>query len=152
MMLRVLAALALVIYAGDAFAENDASGTKADAERAVQGYLEIWSRNNGVTSANVERFYAPNVVYYGKVFSRRQVLADKQAYIRHWPVREYREAPGSFRARCDASRSLCRIQVVMVWRRADGRGHFVSGRARMSFDFVPADGARKIAREAAVNL
>ena len=149
-MLRCLATFALAMYAAAAMADSGDGGTKADAERAVQAYLAIWSRNVDVTKKSVERFYAPRVLYYGKAFMREQVLVDKQSYIRHWPVRAYREVPGSFQAICNAGRSLCKIRVIMAWRRSDARGHVASGRAQMSFDFVPADGARKIAREAAV--
>ena len=144
--------VAITLLTTCASARDANGGSKADAELAVQDYLAIWSRNDGVTAANVARFYAPRVTYYGKAFTRQQVLADKQVYIRRWPIRDYREVPGSFQATCDASRALCKVKVLMAWRRGDGRGHTSTGRARMSFDFVPADGARKIAREAAVLL
>lgn len=122
---------------------------KADAERMVQGYLSMWSTDAGINEASVSRFYAPRVIYYGKAFSRAQVLEDKRAYIREWPERTYRESPGSLRGACNADRSLCEVSFQMTWRRTS-RAHVVSiGRARVSFDFVPVEGRRKIARESA---
>ena len=129
------------------------TGTKADAERAIQAYLALWAHDGDINPASVERFYAPRAIYYGHAFSRAQILADKRAYIRRWPQRSYREIPGSLSARCNADRSLCRVRVVMAWSRV-GAGHAgsVTGRARLTFDFVPSDGARKIARESARGL
>lgn len=124
-------------------------GTKADAERSLQAYLAMWSSNDGVTARAVERFYAPRVIYYGKSFSRAAVLADKKAYVRAWPVRSYREVPGTFKASCNGDRSLCHVTAQMTWRRVSSKGEVSKGRARLGFDFVPADGGRKIARESA---
>ena len=128
------------------------SGPVPGDEGAIQAYLALWSHNGDITAAAVSRFYAPDVVYYGKRLTRAQVLADKLRYIRAWPVRRYTEVPGSIQAHCNADRSVCRVSVVMSWRRV-GRNAAVSvGRARIAFDFVPADGGRKIARESAHDL
>jgi hypothetical protein len=124
-------------------------GSKAEAEHAVQNYLAMWSSNAAINDASVSRFYAPRVVYYGKSFSRAQVLADKTTYVRRWPVREYREVPGSFVAHCNADRSLCKVSADMTWRRVNTSNAVSVGRARLTFDFVPVEGGRKIARESA---
>ena len=124
-------------------------GSKAEAERAVQGYLAMWSSNQAINEASVSRFYAPRVIYYGKAFSRAQVLADKASYIRHWPVRDYKEVPGSFAAHCNADRSLCKVSADMTWRRVSTTNAVSVGRARLTFDFIPVEGGRKIARESA---
>lgn len=124
-------------------------GSQADAERALQSYLAMWSSNAGVTAGAVQRFYAPSVVYYGKRFSRAAVLADKRNYIRAWPVRSYREVPGTFSARCNGDRSLCHVSADMTWRRVSRHSDVSTGRARIAFDFVPVEGGRKIARESA---
>ncbi len=147
--LPLVALLLLTSVPGRASAQNADRASKADAERAVQGYLALWSSSGDISEASVSRFYAPRVIYYGKAFTRAQVLADKRAYARQWPVRVYREVPGSFAARCNADRSLCKVSADMVWRRVS-RGQVVStGRAHLRFDFVAVDGGRKIAREGA---
>ena len=145
----ILAVVATLVGGGAACAQ---AGPGPGDEGAIQAYLAMWSRNADVTSAAVDRFYAPSVVYYGKRFSRAEVLADKLRYIKAWPVRHYAEVPGSIRASCNQDRSRCHVSVVMTWRRR-GRTAAVSvGRARIAFDFVPAEGGRKIARESARDL
>lgn len=151
---RVVTMGAIVMLASTmgATAQLADGGSKADAERAVQNYLALWSSKGNFDAAVVNRFYAPRVVYYGKAFTRAQVLADKRVYARQWPVRAYHEVPGSLTAHCNGNRSVCQVRVQMAWRRV-GRDDTVStGRARMLFEFVPADGSRKIARESAVIL
>ena len=142
-------ALAGLLGMSTAQAQMGGGGNKAEAERAVQNYLSMWSSNADVTAAAVQRFYAPRVIYYGRVFSRAAVLADKRAYIRSWPVRSYREVPGSFAAQCNSDRSLCHVSADMTWRRINRRNVVSTGRARIGFDFVPVEGTRKIARESA---
>ncbi len=145
----MLAAAVLLAFATPLRAQVADDGTKADAEQAVQGYLAIWSSQKSFDPATVARFYAPRVIYYGKHFSRAQVLADKRAYVRQWPVRLYREVPGSFAATCDAGKTLCKVSADMTWHRVGRTGKVSDGRARLTFDFVPVEGGRKIAREAA---
>lgn len=141
----------LLIAAGStaALAQIGDGGTKADAERAVQSYLAMWSSDGDFDAASVARFYAPRVIYYGKSFTRAQVLSDKRAYVRQWPVRHYREVPGSFAAKCNQGRTLCKVSADMTWRRVNRSNKVSVGRARLLFEFVPVEGSRKIAREAA---
>ncbi len=132
-----------------AAAQTIDGASKADAERAVQGYLAVWSSQGRFDAGAVARFYAPRVVYYGKTFTRAQVLADKEIYARNWPVRVYREVPGTFAARCNADRSRCTVNADMTWRRVSRAKAVSTGRARLTFEFVAVDGGRKIAHEAA---
>ena len=153
----VVAAASLVLLAalpastGRAGAQM-AGDTQAEAERTFQTYLAIWSDDARITSDTVGRFYAPQVSYYGRSFTRAQVLADKQAFIRSYPQRSYRELPGTFSGTCNAGRSLCRVSAEIEWRRTDRQGGITSGRSRLGFDFVPVDGGRKIARGSAQTL
>lgn len=124
-------------------------GGRAFAEHAMQAYLAMWSRDRDVNAKAVARFYAPHVVYYGKPMSREQVLADKRTYIRQWPTRDYKALPGTFTGKCEPGLDRCTITAVMTWRRVDRNERVSIGRARISLDFVPVDGTRKIARESA---
>ena len=80
------------------------------------------------------------------------MLADKLRYIRAWPVRRYSEVPGSIGAHCNSDRSLCSVSIIMAWRWSGRNAKVSVGRARLAFDFVPADGSRKIVRESARNM
>lgn len=142
----LLAAAALLAVEGAALAQ---AGPVPGDEGAIGAYLAMWSHNADVTAAAVERFYAPTVTYYGRRFTRAQVLADKLRYIKAWPVRHYAEVPGSIQARCNGDRSLCRVSAIMTWRRIARDARVSTGRARIGFDFVPVEGGRKIARETA---
>ena len=145
-------AAALLILPAAAHAQLAPDGSAFDAEHAFQGYLSFWSRDADINGDAVARFYAPRVVYYGKNWSRGDVLADKAAYIRHWPQRDYREVPGSLNASCNPGRTLCRITADMAWRRAAPGHPAVAGRSRLTFEFVKSEGAFKIARESARTL
>ncbi len=150
-MRSAIVGLAAVGYATCALAGGspDTGGTKAQAEQAIRAYLAQWSSDGHFDAGAVARFYAPLVVYYGKTFSREQVLRDKQSYVRQWPIRHYAEVPGSLSASCDPSRTICRVSVLMRWRRVSIARRVSTGQARMAFDFVPVEGSRKIARESA---
>ena len=151
-LVTIAVALGLGAFVSAAYGQEMGGGTKADAERAIQAYLAMWGSGGRFDAQSVARFYAPQVVYYGKHFSRAQVLADKRRYARAWPVRHYAEVPGSFSGHCNAARTLCKVGVTMRWRRVGDAGKVSTGRARLGFDFVPVEGGRKIARESATIL
>jgi hypothetical protein len=121
------------------------------AQRQLENFVATWSRDEGVTRAAVERLYAPRVIYYGRPMSRDAILADKRAYIAHWPRRRYEIAPGSVNIRCTGDKSICRATAVMRWTRSDHAGRTVSGASRMSF-LVSKETGGKIVREGAVTL
>lgn len=142
-----LLGLAMILLAAPSALQAQDDG-RGFAEDSMQAYLAMWDED--VSATSVERFYAPHVVYYGKQMTRAQVLADKLAFVRSWPVRRSKAVPGSFVGRCNADRSRCEIMSVMTWQRV-GRDHRVSnGRARIRLTFVPVGAARKIAEESAV--
>ena len=148
-LLSLATTAAVLAFSPGARAQFAPGGSRFDAERAFQSYLSFWSSDADINAGAVSRFYAPRVSYYGKAWTRPEVLADKRAFIRHWPVRSYREVPGSLKASCDAGRTRCHITAEMDWRRAGSGGAAEAGRARLKFDFVLAEGAFKIARESA---
>jgi hypothetical protein len=71
-----------------------APASAPNSERAVADFLAAWSGRGGIDGAAVSRLYAERVVYYGRLQSRSQVLAQKQAIATRWPSRSYRAAPG----------------------------------------------------------
>ena len=115
-------------------------------ERILQAFFTLWSRDDGVTRANVEKLYAPQLIYYGKPFSREGVLREKLQFAHHWPQRDYREVPGSLRATCDPSGVRCTLRALITWRRATRSHEVTTGRAELRLEFA---GDRKITRESA---
>ena len=138
-----------VAWLGSSTAIIGAEAAKGDTERMVGAYLAMWSHDDDINTASVERFYAPLVNYYGKRMSRAQVLADKRAYIRQWPIRNYAEVPGTFLGSCNSDRSFCKVRFDMQWRRVSRGSRNVVGRARVFFEFRQVEGGRKIAKETA---
>ena len=125
--------------------------TRDWAQRQVENFVEVWSRDEGVTREAVARLYAPRVVYYGKSMSREAIYADKRAYIAHWPRRRYEIAPGSVNVSCTPGNTMCRATALMRWTRADPAGREVRGASRLSF-LVSRDSGGKIVRESAVDV
>ncbi len=148
----VFAVAAVLVAGGSATSDAQDEHGREFAENAMQAYLAMWSRDQDVNAESVARFYAPHVVYYGKPMTRAQVLADKRAFIKHWPVRHYAQAPGTFSGRCDSNRTRCTVSAIMTWQRVDNANRTSKGRARINLEFVPVDGTRKIARESAQML
>jgi hypothetical protein len=124
--------------------------TRDWAQKQVENFVDVWSRDDGVTMASVERLYAPRVIYYGKNMSRAAILADKRAYIARWPQRRYEIVPGSVDVACTKGNAQCRATALMRWTRADRAGREVRGSSRMAF-LVSRDSGGKIIRESAVN-
>jgi hypothetical protein len=125
--------------------------TREWAQRQVENFVAVWSRDEGVTRDAVERLYAPRVVYYGKNMSREAIFADKRAYIAHWPRRRYEIVPGSVDVSCSPGNVMCRATATMRWTRTDRAGREARGASRMSF-LVSRDSGGKIVRESAVTL
>ena len=142
---------AAILSIGAACSAEAATGAPAAASGpdVLQAFLTLWSRDDGVTKASVDRLYAPEVIYYGKQMSRAAVLADKQRFARHWPVRDYGQIPGTLTTSCTADYVRCTLKVTMTWRRATRDHQVTAGRARLKLEFVTVEGNRKIIREAA---
>jgi hypothetical protein len=152
-MRTILLAAILSASTMPAYAQLDSvpQRTRDWAQKQVENFVEVWSRDEGVTRAAVERLYAPRVVYYGKSMSREAIFADKRAYIAHWPRRRYEIVPGSVDVSCTNGNNLCKATAVMRWSRADRAGREVRGSSRMAF-LVSRESGGKIVRESAVNL
>ena len=106
--------IAAVAFAGScsaAFSQEAYSPlSTATAQRRLEAYVDTWSANNGINAANVSRYYADRVIYYGKPMSRQQVLRDKLNYIAVWPERYYHIVPGRFRLLRSPTHSLPRVR------------------------------------------
>ena len=138
-----VAAFFATTFTPPANAQSSADGN------VLQAFLTLWSKDAGVTQASVDRLYAPVVVYYGKRFSRRDVLADKLRFARHWPIRDYGQEPGSLKKSCSADGAHCILRAVMTWRRESQSHVTTTGRAQLRLDFETVEGNRKIVRETA---
>ena len=140
----------LSLFANPAFAQTaQSAGGGPAAERLFQGYLALWSKDADINAAAIARFYAPSVSYYGRHFDRDQLLAEKRAFIRNWPVRRYEEVPGSMVARCEPGRMVCHTLVDVRWQRISRHGRTDAGTSKMAFTFAMIGKDLKITKESA---
>ena len=121
----------------------------ANAEQVVQAFLALWAHDDGVNDVTVHRLYAPEVTYYGKHFTRKQVLSDKLRFASHWPVRDDKQVPGTLSASCDRKGAVCTLRVLITWRRLTRSQQASFGKAHLSLQFALVEGNRKIVHEAA---
>lgn len=112
-----------------------------------------WSRPNDVALARIAEDYADEVRFYGSPQSHAAVMADKRAFARRWPVRDYELDLATARADCDAQ--ACVVTGEIVWdARSPERGAVSRGRsiievtlAREGEGFrIAAEGGSVIAR------
>jgi hypothetical protein len=115
----------------------------SSATRAAQEFFEMGSAPRNEALAYLREVYPETVDYYGKVLSRREVLNDKETFLRHWPERQYAVDPATVRSNCD-ERGACIVEGIVGWqarhprerRLSEGKAMFVlrfdlSGRTRL---------------------
>lgn len=151
-MLKPLASATIVAFlASTPLAAQNFGIADETAHQLMRNYLRAWSTNAGVNPSSMVRFYADNVIYYGKPMSRNGVLRDKLQYIRTWRERRYALVPGSVTIACNGPRTACQVTGTMRWDRRSVYGERSVGAARLSL-LVTKDSGGRIARESAVPL
>lgn len=118
------------------------------ARRSFEEYVQLWSRDEAVNARSVGRYYAPVATYYGRRMSRAQILADKLAYIRAYPRRDYRIEPGTIGVACNAARKVCRTSGLLTVRLEDRRGRATMQRSRLRLIMISQDGGQIIKESA----
>ena len=112
-----------------------------------------WSEPNATALARIAEDYADEVLFYGSPHSHAEVMADKRAFARRWPVRDYALDPDTARADCDAAR--CIVTGEILWdARSPERGAVSRGRSRIEVTLsregegfrITAEGGRVIER------
>lgn len=59
--------------------------------------------------------YAPQVLHFGILKTRQQVLTDYAGFIERWPNRKYTVKPGSLTVSCSVDRSQCVVEALLDW-------------------------------------
>ena len=97
-------------------------------------YREESSPNNEALAA-ANSYYADQVTYYGKSYSRGQVMADLQGFYNRWPVRQYVIEQGSLKIDCEVQSLTCSAKGLLDFdARSPDRQQRSFGSA--SFDYV----------------
>ncbi|MGO4909823.1 hypothetical protein ACEN2J_15980 [Pseudorhodobacter sp. W20_MBD10_FR17] len=110
-----------------------------------------WSLPNEQALPRLAAYYAPGVDFFGKSMSHAEVMADKKAFAKRWPIRDYLVEPGS--VRMDCSSEGCAIESTIAWVAASPqRGAKASGRSTWTLLLVASGGTLKIASEGGKTL
>ncbi len=97
----------------------------------AERYLAIWSSNDGGAVAGVPYMYGPTVEFYGRPYTQEQLVNEKRAAIRQWPLRRYAIRPGTLRVVCNVAQAKCAARSVIDFEVANpARGTRKAGSAR----------------------
>jgi hypothetical protein len=123
---------------------------KASAEVAAS-YLETLSLPNEQSLAGLRRLSADRVQYYDKPISGRAWNDIKRRFADRWPVRSYRQRPGSFSVTCEAAR--CLVRSTIDWTTSNAhRGESDRGTSKLELG-IDFSGARPMVyREALLRI
>jgi hypothetical protein len=133
---RVLLAVAAA-YAPASLAQSAdrpaATAMKKASSDLTTSYLQAWSGSQAASPAYVARVYAPRIRFYGRTLDRKDLVKEKQRFVRRWPVRAYALRPGTLRVSCEPSSGLCRVASVLDWR-AENPARRATSRGSSSFE------------------
>ena len=86
----------------------------------------------------VSFIYGSRVRFYGRLWRRSDLHAEKRRFIQRWPIRRYALRPGTVRVTCAGPNARCTVRGVLDWRtESPRRGAQAHGSSRFvqAFDF-----------------
>lgn len=106
------AAACVMMTAAPARAVPVAEMKSRTAEIATR-YLQVWSSSDWASVEGVPYVYGSKVRFYGRNYSQRDLIAEKQRFIRQWPVRRYAHRPGSMQVLCNEAHQRCAARSII---------------------------------------
>lgn len=104
----------------------------AAAQRLAVDYLNYWSAPNALTLDATPHFYAPKVLFHGRLMSARALAREKRRFTQRWPYRNYVPRAGTMRTVCKASGEACTVRTTFDFTAASPtRGLQAGGRATL---------------------
>lgn len=114
----------------------------------AERYLEIWSSNNATPITGVPYMYGPTVTFYGRTYTRGQLVAEKRDAIRAWPIRRYVHRPGTLRVVCNVPERKCAARSIIDFTASNPeRGTAKRGSAKFDLGISFADSHPRILYE-----
>jgi hypothetical protein len=95
---------------------NRLAEVEQQAKQFVLSLQARWSRSNTEALADLDALYTDEVMYYGKVTKKAAVIKEKQAFVRKFPVREYK-AREPVSVQCQ--KGVCIVDGVVDFRAVD---------------------------------
>ncbi|MBI1202935.1 MAG: hypothetical protein GC182_10525 [Rhodopseudomonas sp.] len=91
----------------------------------------------------VDGLYADQVLYFGKLTSRADVVTQLTKFIMRWPVRAYAARPDSIKVQCNGGTGECQVDGLVDFdAKSPERGQWSHGRATFSYLLAFHPGAR----------
>jgi hypothetical protein len=113
-------------------------------------FQRMWSLPDATALHYLDTIYASQVMYYGKLTAKQDVITEKATFAERWPERQYVMQPGSARVSCLPS-GTCSVSAVVKWRVASAsRGKRSSGSASFVLTFSMDTPARLIGETSSV--
>jgi len=89
----------------------------AEASRQlIVDYLAMWSMSNHVALEATMGFYAPRVIFHGRMLTASALAEEKRRFMERWPERDYRVRPESIQVTCDRSGQSCTVRSIFDFR------------------------------------
>jgi TPR repeat protein len=119
--------------------KHDTSGSGRQLRQKTAEFLDALYRevsdlnSNPLTSANND--YADQVSYYGKTYSREQIIAEQKGFNDRWPIRQYKMQQGSLQINCDEQSLTCSAKGLLDFdSRSPARNQRSSGVATFEYE------------------
>jgi hypothetical protein len=123
------------------------SNSEATALTAARAFFAESSAPQEATLTYLDQVYANQVVYFGKLLPKSDVIADKRQFVERWPVRSYSARPGSLSAACRPGIGCTVTGIIDFKAYSPARGEESDGVARFELTF---DGNRLVSESSTV--
>lgn len=128
--------------------ESRAPAEAAVAQQLAIDYLGYWSGPNAVAVGATPDFYAPRVLFHGRVVSVRALADEKRRFVQRWPQRHYTPRLETMRTTCDPSRDVCTVRALFDYAALNpGSGARARGAASLELGVSFATGRPRIVFE-----
>lgn len=135
-------------------ASNETSkNTQSVQENALSFVLALIELSSSASKKELlnisSNVYSDYVSFYGKSFSKRQLLEDKANYVDRWPIRKSSVRPGSISVDCNLS--MCNVYGIYDWQvYSPKRNKRASGSAKFHYALDMSDVPKVIGEDGEV--
>jgi len=81
----------------------------------VTKYFDTWSSNEQTSLNFVNNAYSNTVDFYGARVTNTEVIRQKVAFVKRWPVRTYKERSNTTVIQCNQVNKICSISGLVDW-------------------------------------
>ena len=109
--------------------------------------MDGWSIPNGYNLKTVSELYDDTVNFFGEQRTKTQIAKDKVAFMKRWPIRDYRLDKSRTQAFCNSD-LVCKVDGFIIWRaESKERGKVSSGESKFNYTLRYEAGRFYIQRE-----